>query len=683
MTVIRPNSISGITSITAQANEINVFRSNGLIAGLNLNGVNFNTTAGISTLAALKVTGNVDVAGVLTYQDVTNVDSLGIGTFRTGINVSGGQLDVGSNIKLGNAGVVTATSFVGSGANLTSLPSQLTLSNNADNRVITGGSGTNLNGEANLTWDGAQLYMSCGNYSYPIVINSVQSSVRAVIRQTNDANANSGLAIQKKHSTLHPANHWYGDIAFEGWDGSGYHKAGLIECVANGTPANDNMPGELRFSTNAGAAGVTKILTITKDGNLYHTGGGNDRRYSFASDGTAHYLSFDNTLNGIKLNGYGAIAFETNGTNERLRIDSTGRLLLGSGAIGGTKITGPGGLDVSQYGLSICMGGSSGSSGQARANTTTKEARLVIPHYTNAEEPLTAIAAFSASSFNYLNYGGGTSLGNVATRHQFYTAANTTTTGGSEKLKIEHSGVRSFATFVDTSYHANPDPFADGSGLVYYRMNYNFQDSGLYGFHGTGSQGSPNKEFNASPHFSLVNSSGEPCWDNPNEGAIDIPNLKNSYSFSMAAWINVSSWPTSSDNDVIMNLSIGNTRVTLSICCFSTAVSDGADFYIMYGGQGHHYFRPTSKPTNTWIHVVYSVVGANNGGHRVYQNGADLTTRGDRGGGHGGSAGWAIGGNASNSERFAIGRIGSIRFFNKALSASEANTLYQNDTFYT
>ena len=125
MTVIRPNSVSGITSITAQANEINVFRSNGTIAGLNLNGVNFNTTTGISTLAALKVTGNVDIAGVLTYQDVTNVDSLGIGTFRTGINVSGGQLDVGSNIKLGNAGVITATSFVGSGTNLTGIDTDL------------------------------------------------------------------------------------------------------------------------------------------------------------------------------------------------------------------------------------------------------------------------------------------------------------------------------------------------------------------------------------------------------------------------------------------------------------------------------------------------------------------------------------------------------------------------------
>jgi len=87
MTVIRPNSVSGITSITAQANEINVFRSNGLLAGLNLNGVNFNTTAGISTLAALKVTGNLDVEGVLTYQDVTNVDSVGVITARSGIRI--------------------------------------------------------------------------------------------------------------------------------------------------------------------------------------------------------------------------------------------------------------------------------------------------------------------------------------------------------------------------------------------------------------------------------------------------------------------------------------------------------------------------------------------------------------------------------------------------------------------
>ena len=111
MTVIRPNSISGVTSITALANEINVFKHDGVLAGLQLNGVNHHTSSGVSTFHTLNVLGNISVGGTLTYQDVTNVDSLGIGTFRTGINVSGGQLDVGSNIKLGNAGVGTFSSI--------------------------------------------------------------------------------------------------------------------------------------------------------------------------------------------------------------------------------------------------------------------------------------------------------------------------------------------------------------------------------------------------------------------------------------------------------------------------------------------------------------------------------------------------------------------------------------------
>ena len=91
---------------------------------LNVSGVSTfvgQLNAGAIAAASATFTGNVSIAGTLTYQDVTNVDSLGIGTFRTGLNVSGGQLDVGSNIKLGNAGVITATSYSGSGANLTGL----------------------------------------------------------------------------------------------------------------------------------------------------------------------------------------------------------------------------------------------------------------------------------------------------------------------------------------------------------------------------------------------------------------------------------------------------------------------------------------------------------------------------------------------------------------------------------
>ena len=53
--------------------------------------------------------GNVSIGGTLTYEDVTNIDSVGLITARSGINVSGGQLDVGNNIKIGNTGIITAT----------------------------------------------------------------------------------------------------------------------------------------------------------------------------------------------------------------------------------------------------------------------------------------------------------------------------------------------------------------------------------------------------------------------------------------------------------------------------------------------------------------------------------------------------------------------------------------------
>ena len=97
MTVIRPNSVSGINSITAQANEIKIFKSDGTQGGLVIGGANLNATSGISTVAALTVTGNVSVGGTLTYQDVTNIDSVGVVTARAGVHVTGGDLGVGTN----------------------------------------------------------------------------------------------------------------------------------------------------------------------------------------------------------------------------------------------------------------------------------------------------------------------------------------------------------------------------------------------------------------------------------------------------------------------------------------------------------------------------------------------------------------------------------------------------------
>ena len=65
------------------------------------------------TAASAEFSGNVTIGGTLTYEDVTNIDSVGVVTARLGVNVTGGQIAVGVAFSVGQAGVVTASSFVG------------------------------------------------------------------------------------------------------------------------------------------------------------------------------------------------------------------------------------------------------------------------------------------------------------------------------------------------------------------------------------------------------------------------------------------------------------------------------------------------------------------------------------------------------------------------------------------
>ena len=59
------------------------------------------------------------------------------GMIVAGLSTYSNQINVGSNIQLGTAGVVTATSFVGSGANLTSIPAGNLTGTVADARIST------------------------------------------------------------------------------------------------------------------------------------------------------------------------------------------------------------------------------------------------------------------------------------------------------------------------------------------------------------------------------------------------------------------------------------------------------------------------------------------------------------------------------------------------------------------
>jgi len=195
-----------------------------------------------SNLLISNTTGNIDVTGNVVLNNDISVDG------HTNLD----------NVSI--AGVITATSFVGSGANLTSLPAQATIANNADNRVITGGSGVNLNGEANLTYNGSILH------------NQISAGARNDFSTSAD-----GLIIEKG--------------------------------------------GNTGLSIDPGSSGVA---------NIYFP---NESNHSIAS------ISHNNSTGEFRIRGEDHVLISTNNNNERLRIDSSGRLLIGTAtATGAAKL---------------------------------------------------------------------------------------------------------------------------------------------------------------------------------------------------------------------------------------------------------------------------------------------------------------------------------------------------------
>ena len=95
----------------------------GIPTGAVVTGVVTATTGNIT--GNLTVGGNADISGVLTYEDVTNIDSVGVVTARSGIEF--GASGVGGTITATGqaefAGVCTASSFVGDGTGLTGVAS--------------------------------------------------------------------------------------------------------------------------------------------------------------------------------------------------------------------------------------------------------------------------------------------------------------------------------------------------------------------------------------------------------------------------------------------------------------------------------------------------------------------------------------------------------------------------------
>jgi len=140
MTVIRPNSIAGINSITAQSNTIDFFKSDGTALGITLTGINLSNinelnVSGVTTvsggfsasqgadLARLRVTG----ISTLGQTNITGLSNAGLSTLgnatATTLSVSGVATVSGGIQGIGiqsagitiTSGIITSINFVGTG----------------------------------------------------------------------------------------------------------------------------------------------------------------------------------------------------------------------------------------------------------------------------------------------------------------------------------------------------------------------------------------------------------------------------------------------------------------------------------------------------------------------------------------------------------------------------------------
>ena len=154
---------------------------------------------------------------------------------------------VSANTKVLNVGVITATTYYGSGANLTGITGT-TINNNADNRLITGaGTANTLEGEANLTYNGNQLVQVTDAHGEGIKLAPSNDTYAALVLDANRTGADT----------------YCGSIEAK-WNGS------LVSFISfeTGTDTTNKDDGLIAFSTRESGQSIAERLRITPEGDV-------------------------------------------------------------------------------------------------------------------------------------------------------------------------------------------------------------------------------------------------------------------------------------------------------------------------------------------------------------------------------------------------------------------------------
>ena len=178
---------------------------------LNLNANNVAISTNVSIGGTLSVTGNVSVGGTLTYEDVTNIDSVGVVTARSGLSVTGGTSFFAGAISA--AGGITGTATTATNITVTA--------NNTANETVyplfsDGASGSQgAETDTNLTYNPSSNLLTAGSFSGSLAASNLTGTIAdgrfpstlpaisgANLTNLNGSNISSGTVADARISTL-------------------------------------------------------------------------------------------------------------------------------------------------------------------------------------------------------------------------------------------------------------------------------------------------------------------------------------------------------------------------------------------------------------------------------------------------------------------------------------------------
>ncbi len=255
------NLVTGAQTSPTSSDNGNIYIKNAAAIGAVSHQLNYVTNA-VFNSAWKYITSSVGATRIVVNQSGFQFDTAASGTannnitFSNRFNISNAGA-IGVAGAYGTSGQVLTSAGSGSAPTWATPSAGVTIANNADNKVITGGSGTNLNAESNVYID-SNGKMSLGATSADRILDIHQSSTNAYQVTGFSAADNSLLRIHNPSGTDNSGVGYHTGLEFV--VASGANSYGQLGYVRTG-----NNIGDFFFKHRTGGSTYRETLRVKSD----------------------------------------------------------------------------------------------------------------------------------------------------------------------------------------------------------------------------------------------------------------------------------------------------------------------------------------------------------------------------------------------------------------------------------